>query len=187
MYTWSFAYNIDAIRAWMFAQKKSEGRQKAARKKIANAKEPWYNAEKVQMLRGSKRGGVIPKFRGHAEPRIFKGSQRFFGMFRNTDLRAAAQISGKTAKVVPNPVLSPGMTRVPKDRVASVLLPFGALKHNKSCFCSFFYDCSCTYPLALRGIRKPPSLDVFRGRCFFLRAGFLRGLSAWRFYARIEA
>ena len=23
MYTWSFAYNIDAIREWLFAQKKS--------------------------------------------------------------------------------------------------------------------------------------------------------------------
>ena len=23
MYTWSFAYNIDAIRAWLFAQKKA--------------------------------------------------------------------------------------------------------------------------------------------------------------------
>ena len=24
MYTWSFAYNIDAIRDWLFAQKKAE-------------------------------------------------------------------------------------------------------------------------------------------------------------------
>ena len=30
MYTWSFAYNIDAIREWLFAQKKDD-----------NAAKPW--------------------------------------------------------------------------------------------------------------------------------------------------